>query len=120
MLKTSLFASALRGVSHTHPPRVSGELGALPYQGWLNKCPPAGVLGVTTAAADFLGPAGIRVCSISPSVVASKMMGDRLVSSLHSRCACLLYLTVQLSPPALLPVRARRSSHLSSTRYRAQ
>jgi 3-hydroxyacyl-CoA dehydrogenase len=38
------------------------------------------VLGITTGAADFLGPSGIRVCSLSPSAVASKIMGDRLVS----------------------------------------
>lgn len=30
--------------------------------------------------ADFLGPYGIRVNSVSPAVVASALMGDRLVS----------------------------------------
>jgi hypothetical protein len=40
----------------------------------------AAVLGITSCAADFLGPSGIRVNSISPSIAASKLMGDRLVS----------------------------------------
>lgn len=37
-----------------------------------------GVLGVTTAVSDFLGPSGIRVNTVSPSIVASKMLGDRI------------------------------------------
>ena len=47
------------------------------------------VLGITNGAADFLGPSvschsshlpdhqGIRVCSVSPSIVQSKMLGER-------------------------------------------
>jgi 3-hydroxyacyl-CoA dehydrogenase len=39
----------------------------------------AAVLGITSGAADFLGPSGIRVCSVSPAVVASALMGpDRI------------------------------------------
>lgn len=38
------------------------------------------VLGITGGMADFLGPYGIRVNSVSPAVVASALMGDRLVS----------------------------------------
>ena len=41
----------------------------------------AAVLGITEGMADFLGPYGIRVNSVAPSVVASAMMGpDRVVS----------------------------------------
>ncbi|RSH77077.1 uncharacterized protein EHS24_003704 [Apiotrichum porosum] len=37
------------------------------------------VLGVSSGMSDFLGPFGIRVCSVSPAVVASALMGpDRL------------------------------------------
>jgi hypothetical protein len=37
------------------------------------------VLGITSGAADFLGPSGIRVCSVSPAIVASALMGpDRI------------------------------------------
>lgn len=37
------------------------------------------MLGITSGAADFLGPSGIRVCSVSPAVVASALMGpDRI------------------------------------------
>jgi 3-hydroxyacyl-CoA dehydrogenase len=39
----------------------------------------AAVMGITSGAADFLGPSGIRVCSVSPAVVASTLMGpDRI------------------------------------------
>lgn len=39
------------------------------------------VLGISGAMADFLGPFGIRVCSVSPAVVGSALMGpDRIVS----------------------------------------
>lgn len=39
----------------------------------------AAVMGITSGAADFLGPSGIRVCSVSPAVVASALMGpDRI------------------------------------------
>lgn len=42
----------------------------------------ATVLGITSGIADFLGPYGIRVNSVSPAVVASALMGpDRIVSS---------------------------------------
>lgn len=42
------------------------------------------VLGVSSGMSDFLGPFGIRVCSVSPAVVASALMGpDRLVSGNH-------------------------------------
>jgi 3-hydroxyacyl-CoA dehydrogenase len=41
----------------------------------------AAVLGITSGMADFLGPYGIRVNSVSPAVVASGLMGpDRIVS----------------------------------------
>jgi 3-hydroxyacyl-CoA dehydrogenase len=52
-------------------------------------------LGITTGAADFLGPSGIRVCSVSPSAVASKMMGDRLP-----------YMVSELDAAAIFPRRA--------------
>lgn len=40
---------------------------------------PAAVMGITSGAADFLGPSGIRVCSVAPAVVASALMGpDRI------------------------------------------
>ncbi|RSH87175.1 hypothetical protein EHS25_003666 [Saitozyma podzolica] len=35
------------------------------------------VLGIGSAAADYLGPSAIRVNSVSPSIVASALMGDR-------------------------------------------
>lgn len=39
------------------------------------------VLGISGGMADFLGPFGIRVCSVSPAVVGSALMGaDRIVS----------------------------------------
>jgi len=39
------------------------------------------VLGITEGMADFLGPYGIRVNSVSPAIVASGLMGpDRIVS----------------------------------------
>lgn len=47
---------------------------------------PAAVLGISSGMADFLGPFGIRVCSVSPAVVASNMMGpDRVVSTERRR-----------------------------------
>lgn len=40
------------------------------------------VLGITEGMADFLGPYGIRVNSVSPSVVKSALMAaDRIVSA---------------------------------------
>jgi 3-hydroxyacyl-CoA dehydrogenase len=37
------------------------------------------VIGISQGMADFLGPSGIRVCSVSPAVVASGLMGpDRI------------------------------------------
>ncbi|GFZ51156.1 hypothetical protein JCM24511_08914 [Saitozyma sp. JCM 24511] len=53
------------------------------------------VLGITSGASDFLGPSGIRVCSVSPSAVASKMMGDRLP-----------YMVRELDAAAIFPRRA--------------
>ncbi|KAI5476105.1 3-hydroxyacyl-CoA dehydrogenase [Pseudohyphozyma bogoriensis] len=53
------------------------------------------VLGITTGAADFLGPTGIRVCSLSPSAVASKLMGDRLP-----------YMVSELDAAAIFPRRS--------------
>lgn len=47
----------------------------------------AAVFGITSGAADFLGPSGIRVVSISPASVASKMTGDRGVSLLRNLTA---------------------------------
>jgi len=45
------------------------------------------VLGISTGMADFLGPFGIRCCSVSPAVVASNLMGpDRLVSVSPLKC----------------------------------
>jgi 3-hydroxyacyl-CoA dehydrogenase len=52
-------------------------------------------LGITTGAADYLGPYGIRVVSVSPSAVASKMMGDRLP-----------YMVAELDAAAIFPRRA--------------
>lgn len=44
-------------------------------------CHAATVLGISSGIADFLGPYGIRVNSVSPAVVASSLMGpDRIVS----------------------------------------
>lgn len=37
------------------------------------------VLGISQGMADFLGPFGIRVNSVSPTVVDGGMMGDRRV-----------------------------------------
>lgn len=34
------------------------------------------VIGITKSMADFLGPSGIRVCSVSPSIVASAMTAN--------------------------------------------
>lgn len=43
----------------------------------------AAVLGLSGALADFLGPFGIRVNTVSPAVVQSALMGpDRIVSNL--------------------------------------
>jgi hypothetical protein len=42
--------------------------------------PPAAVLGITASVSDYLGPSGIRVCSVSPSIVATGMAGPHLVS----------------------------------------
>jgi 3-hydroxyacyl-CoA dehydrogenase len=44
------------------------------------------VLGITSAMADYLGPSGIRVNSVSPAVVASALMGERIVSRLIEVC----------------------------------
>ncbi|KAM0752602.1 NAD(P)-binding protein [Meredithblackwellia eburnea MCA 4105] len=49
------------------------------------------VLGITTGAADFLGPSGIRVCSLSPSAVASAIMGNRLPYMVSELEACAIY-----------------------------
>ncbi|ORY30181.1 hypothetical protein BCR39DRAFT_494785 [Naematelia encephala] len=35
------------------------------------------VLGISSAASDYLGPSAIRVNTVSPSIVASALMGDR-------------------------------------------
>jgi hypothetical protein len=43
------------------------------------------VLGIGSAAADYLGPSAIRVNSVSPSIVASALMGDRTVSTCTSQ-----------------------------------
>lgn len=41
----------------------------------------AAVIGISQGMADFLGPYGIRVNTVSPAVVASSIMGpDRIVS----------------------------------------
>lgn len=57
------------------------------------------VLGISGGMADFLGPFGIRVCSVSPAVVGSALMGpDRIVSLTQERRDTLM--------PALLPLRA--------------
>lgn len=34
------------------------------------------VIGITKSMSDFLGPSGIRVCSVSPSIVASAMTAN--------------------------------------------
>lgn len=39
----------------------------------------AAVVGITKSAADYLGPAGIRVCCVSPSIVATVMNGPHIV-----------------------------------------
>ncbi|KAK4699997.1 hypothetical protein P7C70_g6256, partial [Phenoliferia sp. Uapishka_3] len=38
----------------------------------------AAVLGITASVSDYLGPAGIRVCSVSPSIVDTGMAGPHL------------------------------------------
>jgi NAD(P)-dependent dehydrogenase (short-subunit alcohol dehydrogenase family) len=40
----------------------------------------AAVVGITKSAADYLGPSGIRVCCVSPSIVATGMNGPHIVS----------------------------------------
>lgn len=56
------------------------------------------MLGITQGMADFLGPSGIRVNAVSPSVVASGLMGaDRLP-----------YFQAEMDAAAIYP---RRISH---------
>lgn len=48
------------------------------------------VLGISSGAADYLAPSGTRVNTVSPSIVASAMMGDRAVSVSRSSALCLI------------------------------
>lgn len=50
------------------------------------------VLGISSGMADFLGPFGIRVCSVSPAVVGSALMGpDRIPYFLGELDAAAIY-----------------------------
>lgn len=59
------------------------------------------VLGITSGAADFLGPSGIRVVSVSPAVVASEMIADRMP-----------YFETELNAMAVFPRRASKPEEI--------
>ncbi|KAJ0108349.1 3-hydroxyacyl-CoA dehydrogenase [Diaporthe amygdali] len=61
------------------------------------------VLGITGGMADFLGPYGIRVNSVSPAVVASALMGDRLP-----------YFNAELDAAAVFPRRTSEATEVAS------
>lgn len=81
----------------------------------------AAVLGITQGMADFLGPFGIRVNSVSPAVVASSIMGpDRIVSAISGGFSDLLQLTKQpffvseLEAGAIYPRRVSEPDEVAS------
>jgi NAD(P)-dependent dehydrogenase (short-subunit alcohol dehydrogenase family) len=59
------------------------------------------VLGVSTAVADFLGPSGIRVNTVSPSIVASAMLGDRLGYFMDELAAGAIFPNVPAEPTTI-------------------
>ncbi|KAK9898225.1 NAD(P)-binding protein [Cystobasidium minutum MCA 4210] len=99
------------------PPRVNEERGiivnyasaaARPYARVLGYGPTkTAVVGITKSAADYLGPSGIRVCCVSPSIVATGMNGPHIP-----------YFESQLEKSATFPRRQAQPSEMwMGTKY---